>query len=445
MDRLLALCERTVQMALDTGADEAEAFAVTGDDISVQLQKNDLQIAKSTTSDGLGIRVFKDSGMGFAFVNSFGGDGVRESVERALGIAQASPPDEHNGLPEPAPIRPANGILDPEASAFGVEAAVELALDMLRAARGFDARVTVDSGELSGRRGTKAIASSRGVRAVEEGSAFYCLIMGMAREDARVSSFDFQFECSRRIAGINPGAVASRFAENVVSTLGAVKGESFTGPVVLAPKAAAEIVSYPVTYAVRASSVQKEMSKFAGRLGERVASELLTVVDDSTLPDGLGTTSFDREGLSPQVLPIIESGVLQNFLYDSYTARRDGRSSTGHAGGGASSVPTVSTTNITWLEGGTSLERIVSGIDRGMMVSRFSGNVDPVSGDFSGSVKGGHMIRGGKLAEPLCGTMIAGNSFELLDRVSAVSTERERLFGETIPHVALDGVSVSTG
>ncbi len=443
MEKLLNLCERTVEMALDLGADEAEAFAVTGDSVNVQLQKNDLQIARSTRSDGLGVRLFKNTGLGFAYVNSFTEQDVRESVELALGIAHASPRDSDNGLPDPSPLAPREGIMD--RTAFGVDEAVRLALEMLSAARGTDPRVTVDSGELSGRRGTKAIASSRGVRAVEEASGFHCVIMGMARDDKRVSSFDYQFDCSRKASGIDPVAVASKFAGNVVSTLGAVKGENFVGPILLAPKAAAEIVSYPVTYAARASSVQKDMSKFSGRIGERVASPLLTVVDDSTLPGGMSTTAFDREGLPPKVLPLIENGVLRSFLYDTYTARREGRVSTGHAGGGASSVPTVGTTNVVWSEGATPLADIISGIDKGIAVNRFSGNVDPVSGDFSGSVKGGHMIRGGRLAEPLCGTMIAGNVFDLMLGASAVSVEREVLFDETIPHIVLEGVSVSTG
>lgn len=445
MEELLSTCDRAVRMALGSGADEAEAFAVRGQLIDVQLQKNDIQIAKSTASDGLGIRVFRGGSLGFAFVNSFGEDTVRESVDRAIGIAEAAPPDDLNGLPEPTPIAHRDGILDPSASSFSVEDAVELSLDMLNSARGSDPRVTVDSGELCARRGVKAVVSSRGVRAAEEGSAFYCLIMGMAREDERVSSFDYQFDSSRMASGIDPAETASRFAQNVVSTLGAVKGESFEGPVLLAPKAVTEIVSYPVAFAVRASSVQKDMSKFAGKLGRSVASELLTVVDDSTLEDGFSTTSFDREGLAPEVVSIIKDGVLENYLYDTYTARKDGRASTGHAGGGASAVPSVASTNVVWSGGATGLVDMIAGVDRGMLVNRFSGNVDPVSGDFSGSVKGGHMIRAGKLAEPLCGTMIAGNTFDLLPSVSAVSIERERLFDETVPYMRLERVSVSSG
>jgi len=155
--------------------------------------------------------------------------------------------------------------------------------------------------------------------------------------------------------------------------------------------------------------------------------------------------SFDREGLPPRVLPLIEGGVVRNFLYDSYTARREGRSSTGHAGGGAASVPSVAATNIVMAGGDVSVGEMIAGVDRGVLVTRFSGNTDHASGDFSGVVKGGHMIRGGKLAEPLSGTLIAGNIFDLLPSVSAISRETGRLFNVVAPHVRLDGVVVTSG
>jgi PmbA protein len=224
-----------------------------------------------------------------------------------------------------------------------------------------------------------------------------------------------------------------------------VKGESFKGPVILAPKAASEIVLDPITSSVRASAVQRETSKFRGKLGQRVAAEILGVTDDSKLKDGAATTAFDREGLRPEVLPLIEGGVLRNFLYDAYTARKDGRASNGHAGGGASAVPLVSTTNVVVAPGETQLSDMISGIDKGILATRFSGNTDPVSGDFSGSVKGGRMIRGGKLAEPLCGTMIAGNTFELLSDIAAISSEHERMFGSVVPYIAIEGIAVTGG
>lgn len=445
MEDLLQVCDAAVDVAIGAGADEAESYAVRGKSVDVELQKNDIQIAKSMGTDGLGIRVFKNNSLGFAFVNSFEEAGIGESVERAIGIATAAPSDEYNGLPDPEPIELLKGIYDERAPSYGVEEAVEQAIAMLRAARDFDPRVTVDAGGLALGYGTRAVSTSRGVRAAERGSTFYCLIMGMAKDGGAVSSFDYQFDGTRSIAGVDPIAVATKFARNVVDSLGAVKGESFRGSVVLSPKSVAEIISYPFAFSIQASSVQKETSKLAGKIGEKIASERITVVDDSTLTDGFASLSFDREGIAPRVLPLIEAGVLKNYLYDTYTARKEGRASTGHASGGAGGVPSISTTNVVWSPGDASLDDIVSGIDQGVLVMRYSGNVDPVSGDFSGSVKGGRMIRGGKLAEPLCGTMIAGNTFDLLPAITAVSSERERLFSELLPYVRMDGVAVTSG
>lgn len=445
MENLLTLCDRVVEAALKAGADEAEAMSVRIRDVNVELSKNDLQIARSMSGDGLGLRVFTGGSLGFSYVNSFDDESIAESVERAVGIAAGAPSDENNVLPDPTPIEPLEGILDANADEFGVEAAVERTLTMLHTAREFDPRVTVDSGELAGHCGEKAISTSRGVRASERSSLYYCYIFGMAKEGEAVSSFDFQFDGARTAAAIDPETVARKFAENVVNSLGAVKGESFRGPIILAPKAAAEILIDPITSSVRASSVQRETSKFRGKLGQDVASPILSVTDDSTLKDGAATSAFDREGLTPAVLPLIEAGVLRNFLYDAYTARKENRNSNGHAGGPASAVPVVSTTNVVVATGETSLADMIAGIDRGVLATRFSGNADPVSGDFSGSVKGGRMIRGGKLAEPLCGTMIAGNTFELLTGITAVSSEYERMFGSVVPYIALEEVAVTGG
>ncbi|MBN2564336.1 MAG: TldD/PmbA family protein [Candidatus Eisenbacteria bacterium] len=445
MENLLELCERAVEVALRSGADEAEAMCVRRRGVDVELQKNDIQIAKSARANGLGIRVFRKRSLGFAYVNSFDEDSITDSVERALGIAHGSPEDPHNGLPDPTPIAKIEGLFDESSAEFDVSAAVERALTMLHTARDYDLRVTVDGGELAGGVAEKAIWSSRGVRASETTSLFYCYLLGMAKEGNSVSSMDFQFDGARSAAAIDPRAIARKLAENVIGSLGAVKGESFRGTVILAPKAATEIVLGPISTSVSASAVQKETSRFRGKLGTKVASELLTVTDDATFKDGFSTTSFDREGIAPEVLPLIKDGILTGFLYDSYTGRKDGRAGNGHAGGGASEVPSVSTTNVVVSSGESSLEQMIAGVERGVLVTRFSGNTDAVSGDFSGSVKGGRMIRGGRLAEPLCGTMIAGNVFDLLPEMVALSRERERVFSCVVPHMQFAEVAITGG
>ncbi len=445
MDELLRTCDTAVGMALSAGADEAEAFAVTSQEVNAELQKNDIQVAKSMSSSGLGIRVFKNGSLGFSSVNSFGESEMREAVDRAVAIASVVPADEYSGLPEPVEVTPVDGIYDAAIESYGVEHAVKDALTMLSEAKGVDERVTIDGGGVEAGWGTKAIVNSHGVRQSERSSLIMCYIMGMARDGDAVSSFDYQFDNSHDATGIDPAAVARVFAGKVIGSLGAVSCESFKGTVILAPKATTEIIVQPIEYSVLASAVQKGTSRFADKLGESVASELITVTDNSRLENGFSTLSFDREGLPPSVLPLLENGVLKSFLYDSYTARREGRASTGHAGGGASSVPSVSATNVVMAGGTVSVDEMIAGIDRGVLVTRFSGNTDSASGDFSGVVKGGHMIRSGKPAEPLTGTLIAGNIFDLLPTVTAVSRETERLFNVVAPHVRLDDVAITSG
>jgi PmbA protein len=338
-----------------------------------------------------------------------------------------------------------DGLYDVDAETFGVDRAVDMALEMLGSARGYDPRVSIDAGSLAVEYGTKAISTSKGIRASERSSLFFCLILGMAVDGDAVSSFDFQFDSAHALSEIDAIGTGKKLAENVIASLGAVKGESFRGSVILAPKAMAEVVSYPIESAVRAASVQKGTSKFCEKMGEKVASPLVSVCDDASLPNGFSTTSFDREGLAPTVTPLIERGILRNYLYDSYTARKDGRQSSGHARGGSRSVPSVGTTNVVYSAGDTSLADMISDTDRGILVTRYSGNVDPISGDFSGVVKGGRMIGGGTLGQPLCGTMIAGNTFDLLTSVSSVSVERERLFNVVAPYVRIDDVTVTSG
>ena len=120
MRDLTGICERAVELARAAGADEAEAFAVDERVVNVELHKNDIQIAKSMIGNGLGIRVFRDGSLGFAYVNSFDESGVAESVDKAIGIASAAPRDDNNGLPEPTPIEPVAGLYDGAAERYGI-------------------------------------------------------------------------------------------------------------------------------------------------------------------------------------------------------------------------------------------------------------------------------------------------------------------------------------
>ncbi len=139
--------------------------------------------------------------------------------------------------------------------------------------------------------------------------------------------------------------------------------------------------------------MQKGASKFEGKDWKVRFFRFTNLEDDGVNINGLGSSSFDREGIPHRYNIIIEKGILKKFIYNTYTANKENTESTGNAGGSPNTPPMVSTTNIVIKSGKSKLENLMSEMDKGIMINRFSGNVNPVNGDFSGVVKGGQYIR----------------------------------------------------
>lgn len=445
MGELRSLCEAGVQAALRRGADEAEAYGVDGRQVQVFLERNDVKLGKSQVLQGVGLRVLKDRGLGFASVNLLEEGKVGEAAEKAVALASRAPPDPHNGLPEAAPLPSVRGLYDEESASVQAEDVLDHATRMLRAAREVDPRVTVDSGAFDAYVGERALVNSRGIQASERSSDFVYYMVAFAREGQEVGSFDYLFEGTHRVREIAAEDMARRLARRVVDAFGARRAETFKGTVLLNPYTVESLVAGLLTSALNANHVQKGMSRLAGKRGETVASDLLTVHDDGTLPGGLGSSAFDREGVRHAPLVLVEDGVLREYLYNVYTASKEGRATTGHAAGEQRNVPGIGTTNLAVEPGATPRDTLVEEIERGILVTRFSGWPQGVSGDFSGAVKGGFLVENGEVVHPVKETLIAGNIFEMLQTLSGVSKEVEEVFSYRLPYLRFEDVSVTSG
>ncbi|MFH1230514.1 MAG: TldD/PmbA family protein [Planctomycetota bacterium] len=444
MEELLEICKQTCNKAKKSGADEVEIYAENSKKIEVALQNNDIHRAISQQENSIGIRVFKNKSLGFASVNMLTPDKIDEAIHNAISLANKSPRDEYNGIPEPGQIPNVTKIYDPKSQEFGIADALKLVIQMLKTAKEFDRRVSVESGIFSANVGKQTIVNSKGIQLEELSSGFIYYIMGMAIDGSNVSGFDFQFDGTRMLDEINVESIAKEFAENAVGSLGASKGESFKGQILLSPMAAISFL-YPIIFSVNANNVQKGVSKFAGKLGKKVAAETITIEDNGLLEGGLSTSAFDREGLPHKPLSIIKNGTLSSYLYNTYTAKKDNTGSTGNASGSPRSLPTIDVTNITIKEGSRTKEEIIHNIKEGVLVGSFSGVPDPVSGDFSGVVKGGYLIKNGQIVKPLMETLIAGNIFDSLSRISAISKERKKVFNYLLPYLCIEDVSITSG
>jgi PmbA protein len=445
MAELVDRLEELVRCALAKGADQAEAFGQGFEDREVWLENNRIKTAKSHPGEGIGLRVIKNKRLGFASDNSLDEANFDELCTKALALASANLTDKFQIIPEPRKLSALKGLYDPRLAKLPLKEAIAMAKRLLKAAKDYDRRVTVDSGGVFVNTGEKAIFNSNGLAASEQGSSIIAMIMGMARDRNEVSAFDFQFDGSLRLTGIEIEPLARRFAQNVIRSLGAKPARSFTGTVLFSPHAVAETLLGPILSSINANNVQKGMSKLAGKLDKKIASMGLTITDDGLFAGGLSSSAFDREGQPHRKLSIIKDGKLASYLYNSYTANREGRATTGHASGGYRSLPGIGTTNLVISPGEATKAELIREIKEGILVTRFSGNTNPVSGDFSGTVKGGFYIKNGKLANPVTNTMIAGNVFDAITTISGISKKLTKVYSYLLPYMAIERVSVTSG
>lgn len=445
---ILDLLQYAVKQAETLGASDAEAYGATNNESEVFIENNDVKQAKSQRTSSIGIRVVLDGSIGFYSTNDLAKSRIRDAASTAIKVAHASPKDRHNVFPAKSRSKSKSlrGIYDRNADSFQTLDAARMAAEMLKSAKSYDSRVSVDSGNFTAEVATHALANSNGIELKEKASVFSWSIMGMAIEDTEISSFDYQVGGSHHIKDIDVCNTATEFAQTVVKSLGTRKiEESFKGEMLLTPMAANEMIEEVIAHAINSDAVQKKSSHFAGKIGKRVASDLLTIEDDATNVEGLNASSFDREGVFHRRNTVIEKGVLKKFLYNTHTASKDGVRSTGNAGGSTSSPPTVTTTNFLVKPMRSSLDTLVSEIDKGIIISRFSGNVNPVNGDFSGVVKGGRLVMKGTINHAVKEVMVAGNVFEALRRLNGISRERKAIYGSILPYMRFDGISFTTG
>jgi PmbA protein len=440
---LLQFSESIVERCLARGATQAECFAEEGASTSASVEQNELKAASVAEHRAAGIRVIVEGRLGFAYVNRQDERSVATAIDDAIAIARASPVDVANDFPAPTSVRAMGGLYDERIAALGVNDAVENVVEMFGAARS-NPIVSVDNASFSCSHGQTALANSKGVSLHERDSAVSWALFGMAVDGGEASSFDSVAEGRRQLDNIDVAAAGKKFAERVLSLRAPKRAKAYRGTVLFAPEAFAEIFLEPLLESIDGDAVLKGRSALANKRAERIAAPGFTLVDDGTLPGALGSSSFDREGCPHRRMVLIGDGVLHHFLYDGRAARRAGTYSTGHASGSARSAPMIGTTNLVLHPGDVDDEGLLSSLKTGLQVGRFSGNVDAVSGDYSGVAKGSFWVSKGQRVWPVQETLIAGNIYRDLKHIVHRGSRLEQMMTMAAPAVLIDGISVTT-
>jgi len=423
-DPLTIAAERAVEAATSAGASDAEAWAEESTSRRVRVYAGEVESLSDAGGRGIGVRAFVGTRAGYAYGTDLSDDGVADTARAAREAAELADEDEYEGLPEELGTSEVDGLASAGFADWPTERVVELALAVDRAARAPEGVTQVENSVYSDGRGLVALANSRGFAASYEATQAWAYSSAFAGEGADLMT-GLGVGMGRDPGALDPEAIGTEAAERALALVGARQPESRRCPVVLDSFVAASFVGF-IGSMLSADAVQRGRSLFAGREGEEVAGPLLRIADDGTDPYGPASAPFDGEGTPTRRTALIEEGRLLGFLYDSRTARRAGRSTTGNASRGSyRTPPAVGTSNLIVDPGDRDLAGLVAEAGEGLYVTDVAGlhsGVNPVSGTFSVGASG-RLIENGELGQPVREITIASDLVSMLKAVRLTGSE----------------------
>jgi PmbA protein len=453
---LLDLVDRVVAQARP--GEGVEAYGVDQTDTSVRAHGGEVESLSSGRTRGVGVRVIVDHRVGYAHTADVSEGALAETLEAARRNATVGEPDEGNVLPSPpepvsggpldGPLDDLPALYDEAFDAFAPERKVELALALEAAARGYDPRVKgIDSATYGDAVSMVAIASTAGVRGTYRRCDAYVTVEVLAEADGATTSA-YGLDLRRVPQNLDVEAAAAEGAQRALRLLGGRKPATARLPVLLDPFATAAFLGV-LAGPLNAESVQKGRSLFEGKVGERVAGEHVTLVDDGRRADAPAAAPWDDEGVPTGRTPLIEAGLLTGYLHNTATAVRAGAASTGNAGrAGYKSLPGVQPTNLYLEPGSAAQDALLARAGNGFYCQQILGvhsGANPITGEFSVGAAG-LMVRDGELAEPVREATIASTIPELLAGLVAVGADLRFLpFGGGMGGATLlfDGMALS--
>lgn len=408
------LCD-TIVRDLENAATECEACIEDTTETMITIERGFIHGKRRKRNITFGIRTLLGKKRGFVAGTL---PGSLETIEKtSLLLARNAAPDpDWSHLPYPRGITQVLGICDEKLEALTAEELVESASVMLDI--GHQPGITIDTGRISCTVKTFSISNSHGISHEYQSTLLKVHFVVRCGE----SESTWGVHCSR-MHDIDFAALAEETVERAkIMSRPKSLDSSFTGDVIFLGEPVEDIFLTPLTYCVNAQTAER--TKFATRFDEEVASELITVYDDGTLPGGIRTSPVDGEGNPTQKTDLLRKGILSGLLHSEYTANIQGVTSTGNAVRKAVSEPTVGITNLVLEEGNASIDELISDVRKGIMMGDFSGDIDPFSGLFNGVMEHSFYIEHGEIKHPVTGVMIHGNVFDCLMNVENVGKEQ---------------------
>jgi PmbA protein len=443
---LKEVAQDIVRRAVSGGATAAECVIREGDEFSTLVRLGQVETLKESGSKAIGVRVFYGKRAASTYSSDFSREGLDRMLKSALDLAKITSEDPFSGIPDASQLGSLPGDLDLYSSDVyslpGPER-ISYARRAEKAALDFDPRIkNSDGGSFDAATGHKIFANSHGF--LGEYKRSYCSIAAVpiAQSENGTMQRDYWFSVARSLSRLeSPEDVGKKAAERTIRRLGARKVKTAHVPVVLDPLVAVSMLDH-IFEGVNGDSVYRGASFLAGKLGEKIAADHVTVIDDGTMPGGFGSSPFDGEGIPTRRTVVIENGVLKSYLLNTYTAKKLGLQTTANASRGLAGTPGIGPGNYFLQPGTKTPQQLISEIKEGLYVTEFLGHgANLVTGDYSRGASG-LWISGGELAYPVEEITVAGNLKEIFFNISEIANDLEFRGAIACPTIRIDGLTV---
>ncbi len=434
-----------LEAARRAGATSADALYVWTDEENVTVRKGTLEKIQASQSQGLGIRVFVGQAQSSISTRDLSRSHIDELVARAVAMARHTASDPYAGLPDELlpPATDPEILFPPETEIPTREALFERARLAEAAALAHDPRVTNSEGADCARSQARIVfGNSLGFLEGYRKSS-YSLSCSVIATEGDSMERDYWYVVGP-LWGVtkDPEAVGTKAALRTVSRLHARRIPTGSFPVLFDPETARSLIGH-FAGAISGSSLYRNATYLKDREGTPVMSEKVTLREDPFIPGGLGSRPFDGEGLPTRQKTIVDRGRLTTYLFDTYSARKLGRHSTGNAVRSLSDGPGVGVSNLIVTPGTKSLEDLVAGLSEGLLVTELIGfGVNTVTGDYSRGAFG-YWIKNGTITHPVSEVTIAGTLDELYRGIVEVGSDLEIRSSINTPSLLVEGLRIA--
>ena len=430
-----SLASELVSELKKQGADGADVYVVSTVGFNTTIRLGKIERLQQSISKGLGLRVIKNGAMANTFTTDFTDRAVKDLARETMQIVQVSNTDKDNGLAPKELLGNYDGklmLFDESIAKLTPEKKIEIARSAEEVGLKFDKRIKNANGRFwSDSRSQVTLANSDGFAGQYQMTQASLSVNLVAEDEDGTKQTDGHYTFGRYLNTLaSPQAIGEEAGRRVIRKLGGRKVKSAVVPVILDPRVGSFLLG-DVFGAASGGRIYRRMSYLLDKVGQQVASPMVSIVDDAIMADGVASRPFDAEGVKSSSVVVVEKGILKQYICDSYSARRLKVAPTGNAARSYQGTPNVGSTNLYIKNGETSPEDMIKSVKSGLYLDRVGGQgLNSTTGDFSMGANG-RWIENGEFTHAVQEITVAGNVLKVLSNVKTVGNDLNFKLGTT--------------